>query len=139
MAPYSDPHKQREFKREHFRRKYQRSSNFRTDEASRKKPWYSENREAVVARKPRQASQAMKPLAEVFNAPDSYLPQFATLRTWMRWCARGIVPAQKREGKWYTSVGAINWYIWSCGNKPYKERFKAPRKPAWWTTTKPSA
>lgn len=76
----------------------------------------------------------MKPLAEVFNAPDSYLPQFATLRTWMRWCVRGIVPGQKREGKWYTSVGAIDWYIWSCGNKAYKELYKAPRKPSWWTT-----
>jgi hypothetical protein len=90
----------------------------------------------MAKKKSKQGSQAMKPLTEVFNASDSYLPQFATLRTWMRWCVRGIVPGQKRQGKWYTSVGAINWYIWSCGNELYKEHNKAPRKPAWWTAAK---
>jgi hypothetical protein len=134
MSPYSDPDKQRQYKRNHYRRKYQRSSNFRIVEAMRKKPWYTENKEAMVTKRQMpQGSQAMKPLAEVFNAPNSMLPQFCTLRTWMRMCARGQVPAQKRTGRWYTSAGAIDWYIWSCGDELYKERNKAPRKPVWWT------
>lgn len=79
-------------------------------------------------------SQVMRPLAEVVSAPDCYLAQFATLQTWIRYCARGILPAQKRQGKWYTSIGAANWYIWSCGSEGYKDAYKAPRKPVWWTT-----
>lgn len=133
MAPYSDPDKQREYKRHYYRRKYQRSSNFRIVEAMRKKPWYNENREAVAGRSRKAGSQAMKPLAAVFDDPDSYLSQFGTLRTWMRWCARGKVPAEKRAGQWFTSVGAINWYLWSCGNEAFKKLYAAPRKPKWWT------
>jgi hypothetical protein len=134
MSPYSDPDKQRQYKRNHYRRKYQRSSNFRIVEAMRKKPWYSENKEAVGTKQRRRGrSQAMKPLAEVFNAPDSYLSDFATLQTWVRWCARGKVPAEKRAGKWYTSAGAIDWFRWSCSNAAHKKKYAAPRKPSWWT------
>ena len=133
MSPYSDPDKQRQYKREHFRKKYQCNQDFRLLEAMRKKPWYNENKEVVVAKKPTAGSQVMKPLAEVFNAPDSYLSDFAKLPTWVRWCARGIVPAEKRAGKWYTSRGAIDWFIWSCGNHAFKKLYPAPQKPSWWT------
>lgn len=129
MTPYSDPNDKREWQKQNFRKNYGHKltnqpgdPEFRELEAERKKPWY-------------QKKQKCKRVVELFEQPGSFLPQFGTLRTWLRRCsqdkvpAMGKVPAMKHQGKWYTSIAAVTWSIWQCGDEAFKENYRAPCKP----------
>jgi hypothetical protein len=49
-VPYSDPSEQAEFSRKFYLRKYQSDPEFREAEALRKKKWYDQNRNKILAR-----------------------------------------------------------------------------------------
>lgn len=116
MTPYADPNDKREWQKQNFRVRYHNDPQFPKLEAERKKPWY-------------QKKQKLKRVVELFEQPGSFLPQFGTLRTWVRRCSQDRVPAMKRQGKWYTSIAAVTWSIWQCGNELFKESYRAPCKP----------
>jgi hypothetical protein len=127
MTPYADPEQQRQWQRDHYRRRYQDDSKFREFEAERKKPWYQKHKERISGEKGNRGRR-LKLVVELFEGGYG-LEQFATLRTWLRWCSQRKIPALKRQGQWYTSIEAINWYIWKCGNEAFRKLYRAPRKP----------